>query len=372
MGHTSEMSERSTPAPSLGNVVPFDERLFYLEEFHGRTLALTALSGALTASDAVAVRTVVDTLLANGTHVVLLLPSDAPSVLIQDAEVLAPSVEPFLPATWRAARHDRPVWVPVDEQPTLPAVRRLIAPLHVAKLVILDREAGVSTRDETRSSFVDLLSLREHLRRGAGAREPLLREIESALSAGETVNLCTAQGLDAELFSYTGSGTLFTSRRYVNVRHLGIDDLDAAAALIARGVEEGFLQPRSEQDLDRVLARAFGAFIEDRHLAGIGALRMYPAESTGELVSLYTLTRFLGEGIGKHLIDRIAVEATALSLASLFACTTRDAAARYFVREGFREIDARELPAAKWVGYDAERRARLRCFRRALPPSLHH
>ncbi|MFN7951105.1 MAG: GNAT family N-acetyltransferase [bacterium] len=366
------MSERTTPTPTASGVVPFDERLFYLEEFHGRTLALTALPDALRPASVDAVRAVVDTLLANGTHVLLLLPSDAPSRLVCDAEVLAPSAEPFLPATWRAARHDRAVWVPVDDQPILPAVRRLIGQLHVAKLVILDPEGGVGTRDESTSSFVDLVSLRDQLRRGAGAREPLLREIENALSAGETVNLCTPRGLDAELFSYTGSGTLFTTRRYVTVRHLGIDDLDAAASLIARGVEEGFLQPRSEPDLDRVLARAFGAFIDDRHLAGIGALRVYRQESAGELVSLYTLTRFQGEGIGKHLIERIAAEATALSLASLFACTTREAAARYFVREGFREIEARDLPASKWIGYDAERRARLRCFRRALRPSLHH
>ncbi|MBK7974343.1 MAG: GNAT family N-acetyltransferase [Deltaproteobacteria bacterium] len=366
------MPNRSLVSLASGSIAPFDERLFYLEEFHGRTLAITALPGAMDGSSAAAVRGVVDTLLGNDTHVVLLLPSDAPSVLVSDAEVVAPTVTPFLPATWRAARGARPVWVPLDEQPFLPAVRRLVGQLHAFKLVVLDPRGGLAPASESTSSFVDLATLREHLRRGAGAREGLLREIESALADGETVNVCTADGLDAELFSYTGSGTLFTARRYVAVRRLGIDDLDAASSLIARGIEEGFLQPRSDADLDVVLTQAFGAFLDDRHLAGIGALRLYPAESAGELVSLYTLTRFQGEGIGRHLIKRIAEEATALSLSSLYACTTREPAARYFVREGFREIDAAELPAAKWAGYDEARKARLRCFRRALAPSIHH
>lgn len=366
------MPQRSIVAPSPRPIAPFDERLFYLEEFHGRTLAITALPGAVDSTNAVAVRGVADALLANDTHVILLLPSDAPSLLVTDAEVVAPSVKPFLPATWRAARSARPVWVPLDETPILPAVRRLVGQLHAFKLVILDRRGGLTPANETTSSFVDLAALREHLRRGAGPRTELLREIEAALTDGETVNLCAAEGLDAELFSYTGSGTLFTARRYVAVRRLGIDDLDAASSLIARGIEEGFLQPRSDAELDQVLTQAFGAFIDDRHLAGIGALRLYPDESSGELVSLYTLTRFQGEGIGRHLIKRIAEEATELSLSSLYACTTRGPAARYFVREGFREIDAAEMPAAKWVGYDEARKARLRCFRRALAPSIHH
>ncbi len=366
------MANRLATAPAAAAIAPFDERLFYLEEFHGRTLAITALEGAVTEANVAAVRGVVDTLLANDTHVVLLLPSDAPSLLVTDAEVVAPTVEPFLPATWRAARGARAVWVPLDEQPILPAVRRLVGQLHAFKLVILDPGGGLAPAHENTSSFVDLATLRDHLRRGAGPRDELLREVESALSDGETVNLCTADGLDAELFSYTGSGTLFTARRYVAVRRLGIDDLDAASSLIARGIEEGFLQPRAERDLDLVLTQAFGAFIDDRHLAGIGALRLYPGESAGELVSLYTLTRFQGEGIGRHLIKRIAEEATELSLSSLYACTTRDPAARYFVREGFREIDAAEMPAAKWAGYDEARKARLRCFRRALAPSIHH
>ena len=77
----------------------------------------------------------------------------------------------------------------------------------------------------------------------------------------------------------------------------------AAAALIERGVEEGYLAPRSPEELDQILASGFGAFVEGRHLAGLGALLVDEENRVGEVASLYTLTRFLGEGIGGPLLE---------------------------------------------------------------------
>ena len=56
--------------------------------------------------------------------------------------------------------------------------------------------------------------------------------LEAGLPA---VNICSAEGLAEELFTYAGSGTLFTRDRYMSVRRLGIDDFDAAHDLIHRG-----------------------------------------------------------------------------------------------------------------------------------------
>jgi len=67
-------------------------------------------------------------------------------------------------------------------------------------------------------------------------------------------------------------------------------------------VDEGYLAPRPPEDVERVLASGFGAFVEGRHLAGIGALLVYPGRKVGEVASLYTLTRFLGEGVGHNLV----------------------------------------------------------------------
>ena len=122
--------------------------------------------------------------------------------------------------------------------------------------------------------------------RSGGGRAGLLRELEATLEAGvPSINLCALEGVGEELFSYAGAGTLLTRERYVVVRRLGIDDYDAADDLVARGVAEGYLAPRSAGEIERVLANGFGAFVEGRHLAGIGALIVHPAARAGEQVT---------------------------------------------------------------------------------------
>ena len=104
----------------------------------------------------------------------------------------------------------------------------------------------------------------------------------------------------------------------------GVASRRAADDLIKRGVSEGFLLNRSEAAVDAVLAHGFGAFVEDRHLAGIGALLPGGDGVSGEIASLYALTRFLGEGVGVSLVQWGVAEARRLGLAYVFACTTSD------------------------------------------------
>jgi amino-acid N-acetyltransferase len=238
--------------------------------------------------------------------------------------------------------------------------------LGLSKLVWIDPAGGLSRPDGTRDSFVDRDELRQIVRAGpageGGARIGLLREVERALDAGvAAVNLSTLAGLADELFTYAGSGTLFSRQRYVEVRPLGLDDYDPADDLIARGVAEGYLAPRPPEEVEAVLVNGFGAFVEGVHLAGIGAL-LAQGEG-GEIASLYTITRYIGGGIGGHLI-RFAVERAAQAgLRFVFACTTSERVVAFFASHGFREVPIGEIPAAKWDGYDPDRRGRLRCLR---------
>src|SRR5262249_50870980 len=183
---------------------------------------------------------------------------------------------------------------------------------------------------------------------------------------GPAVNVCDLAGLEQELFTYSGSGTLFTRKRYIAVRELGLDDFDAAYDLIDRGVAEGYLAARPSREIDRVLAHGFGAFIEGRHLAGIGALLVDGDARVGEIASLYTVTRFLGEGVGQHLVAHALRRARALRLHCVFAGTTQERVGPSFERQGFEVAAPDELPARKWRGYDRRRRRRLRCYRRAV------
>jgi len=235
------------------------------------------------------------------------------------------------------------------------ALRGLAAGLRFFKVVRLDEEGGLETVEEGRHSFVDLEELKGWLAEGgsslAGAdRMALWKEVAALLGAGlPAVNVCTAAGLTEELFTYSGVGTLFTRERYVGVRALTIDDYAAAADLVARGMEEGYLAPRSEAEIDRILVSGFGAFVEDHHLAGMGALLHW--DDQGEISALYTLTRFLGEGVGQHLVAHAVERAASLGLRGIFACTTSERVASFFERQGFSQVPLDKLPAAKWKSY---------------------
>jgi N-acetylglutamate synthase-like GNAT family acetyltransferase len=242
--------------------------------------------------------------------------------------------------------------------------------LGVPKLVCLHPGGGL-VRGGRRESFVGLSELSQLLHDGpageSSERRALLVEVERALREGlPAVNLCTSQGLGDELFTYAGSGTLFTRRRYVEVRRLSIDDYDAADDLIARGVSEGYLASRTPAELDRVFANGYGAFVEGRHLAGIGALLPCQEVNAGEIVSLYTLTRFLGEGVGNHLVSALADVARSRDFDFVFACTTTERVAGFFERNAFRRVGEEEIPEEKWRNYDAHRRPKVRCVRREL------
>jgi amino-acid N-acetyltransferase len=148
-----------------------------------------------------------------------------------------------------------------------------------------------------------------------------------------------------------------------------VDDFDAAHDLLRRVVEEGYLAPRDQAEVDALLAAGFGAFVEGRDLAGIGSLLPSLDGQGAEIAGLYTLTRFLGEGVGFSLVTHALGEAQQRGLRYVFACTVSDSVGSFFERSGFRSVGQDALPAAKWQHYERQRRERLRCYRRELGAS---
>ncbi|TMA64969.1 MAG: GNAT family N-acetyltransferase [Deltaproteobacteria bacterium] len=150
---------------------------------------------------------------------------------------------------------------------------------------------------------------------------------------------------------------------------LALDDFAQAERLHERGRREGVLKPRTPEEMAELLASSFGATICGRHLAGVAGLLTVPyaTKHAGEIVGLYTITRFKGEGIGERLVSRLLAEAETRGLDYVFACAVDGRAQQFFERLGFERVSAATVPAAKWVGYDRRRRARVAVFRRRLP-----
>ena len=250
------------------------------------------------------------------------------------------------------------------------------ARLRVHKLVIVDPAGGVrSAGAEAPLSFMDegmteqLLWAGEAEWAGLGARRPLLDAIRQGLLGGiNSVNLCSLEGLARELFTYEGSGTLFTREDYCRVAPLAIDDFHEVEKLLERGQREGYLKARTPEEIAGILLSGYGATIGQHHLAGVCSLQtaQYTRAHAGEIVGLYTITRFKGEGVGAKLVDRTKAEAQRLGLAYLFACTTRERVGQFFERQGFRRIAQADAPPEKWVGYSDERRQEIAVYRHDL------
>jgi len=345
----------------------FSEKGFYLSEFRGRTLLLAGRAEDL--APGTALQVLIKELAANRTRVLLLTTERSVAEELASPPAIDAGADRFEGAVWRAFAHAPQVGIVTGGGRGFASTCREVAlRLGIGKVVVLDAEGGLSRASGGRSSFVDLEELRG-LVRAEGAvpgseRLALLREIEMALSAGvAAVNLCTPEGAADELFTYAGSGTLFSRERYVVVRHLGIDDYDLADDLITRGVAEGYLAPRSPEEVERVLVAGMGAFVEGSHLAGIGALLEHPDDGAGEIASLYTLTRFLGEGVGGHLVRFALDRARERGFRFVFACTTSERVVAFFERLGFDERGPEAIPASKWRDYDPDRRGRVRCLR---------
>jgi amino-acid N-acetyltransferase len=346
----------------------FSEREFYRREFRGRTLAVTL--PRTYEGDAQRLVPVVQELCGAGARVVVIAHRASPVAELLGAEAVAEGTLRLEAEVWRRLVASGRVVVTLGPFARFPeGCRDVAVRLGVFKLVWLDRAGGFVDATGTRHSFIHLGELSELLAamaaRADDPRARFWREVEGTLRAGvPAVNVCSLEALDDELFTYAGSGTLFTRERYVEVRDLGIDDFDAAQDLVRRGAAEGYLAPRSQEDVDEILAGGFGAFVETRHLAGIAALLTAYGDDAAELASLYAVTRFLGEGVGGHLVAFALERARELNRRYVFACTTSERAATFFARNGFREVSQEEVPAAKWAGYDAERRAKVRCYRR--------
>ena len=390
------------PVPGLAEIEAFDERQFYLEEFRGRTLVLALHADDLVeAAAGAALAGVVRTLAENGTRVVVLVGAgDEPVALARLESHLARSLLPEAAAApltriaatafahgggadvvariWTALRRG-PLFVGLvpgaDVAETRLVAGDVGARFRVHKLVLVDRDGGFAGSDGKPLSFLDeaalaaLLGLGEAEWTGLAPRLRLVETVRQALVRGvASVNVCSLPGAARELFTYEGSGTLFTLEDYCTVELLGIDDFEEAERLIERGQREGLLKPRSAEEIAALLASGYGATIATHHLAGFAAFitAPYTEARAGEIVGLYTITRFKGEGVGDRLVDRILRDARAAALRYVFATTTSERAQGFFERRGFRRVAPEDVPAAKWHDYDAARRQRVVVLRLEL------
>lgn len=352
--------------------MPTAERAFYVAEFAGGTIVV-ALGEADLGPE---VDRVADALGEGGSRLVLVVgdtddgPGDGRASDVSDVSgelrVTHDDLDPGrLAALWLAVADSPRVTVRTPDARRSVVAAHVAASLRALKLVITDGGGGWGRPPR---SFADVRTHGDAYRAQLGERQHgrVVEAVEVALAGGVTsVNLCRAADLERELFTFDGTGTLFTSGGYVGLAPLRIDDLAAVEDLVAQGVADGVLRPRSRLEVARLAATGLGAkVLGSGHLAGVVGLETaaYRADALGEVAGLYTVSRFSGSGAGGLLVEGLLERAAALGLRAVFAVTVSDLAADLFARKGFTEVAPESLPAAKWHGYDPERLSSVRAF----------
>ncbi|CAN5497367.1 hypothetical protein BH10ACT1_BH10ACT1_30170 [soil metagenome] len=370
--------------PPIDDVVPPSERAFYAAEFAGHTIvmalaepgpdtiasvgrAAAAMAGGGTRLVLV-VGTAADAIGGDRAGLAAALPS-APVVLVgpeQVPEELAAEPEAdWMARLWLAITDQSEVVVEVPAGSESKVAAELAASLRALKLVVTDPGGGWGSPAK---SFVDVHDPARGFEAALADRQDgaVVAAVRTALDGGVTsVNLCPPEQVDEELFTFDGVGSLFTSGDYLRLDPLRVDDLPAVEGLVAQGVADGLLRPRSRLEVARLAVTGLGARVQSSgHLAGLVGLEVtpYEAERLGEVASLYTVSRFSGAGAGGLLVDGLAQHAAELGLRAIFAVTVSTDASEFFVRKGFAEVPHDAIPAAKWARYDADRKARARVF----------
>ena len=159
-----------------------------------------------------------------------------------------------------------------------------------------------------------------------------------------------------ELFTRQGTGTLISASAFQEVRPARVQDISGIMDLITPLQERGILAPRSSesilQDLDK-----FYVIDQDGMITTCAALYSFPDHGMGELACVAVHPDYRTGKRGDHLLNTIEQKARRLGLHHIFVLTTQSS--HWFQEKGFRAATVDELPKARQLNYNNQRRSRV-------------
>ncbi|MGZ8178815.1 GNAT family N-acetyltransferase [Williamsia sp. SKLECPSW1] len=352
--------------------VPVPERDFFIEEFRGTTIVVSL--PVVTESALMAVERTIEEFSRGDTRLVLVVPADCVAMTVATCgglalEDLTPWDDERVADLWLAIADSHTVVVGAAPSAVARTAGAVSAGVRATKMVLTDPGGGWGTPPR---SYADIDAhggaLASHLS-GRGLHDGASAAQQALTGGAYSVNLCRAEDLEFELFTFDGRGTVLTQGRYLHLDPLRVDDFAAIEALVEQGVREGVLKRRSRSEIAAMAVGGIGArVLRTGHLAGIVGLESERYTGTGfaEVSGLITVAAFSGLGAGGLLIDGLSDICRTRGVSNLFAVTVSAQAADFFARRGFREVGHDDIPAAKWHDYDVERRHAARCFLRSV------
>jgi amino-acid N-acetyltransferase len=158
-----------------------------------------------------------------------------------------------------------------------------------------------------------------------------------------------------ETFSNLGSGTMVYSNRYGGIRPMAMKDISDVLRIMRPFVERGILLPRSEAQLEEILAD-YIVFEVDDSVHACAALHEFP-EKVGEIAAIAVDEQFLHLGVGPKLVGYLSERAQRRGLTDVFVLTTQTS--DWFLKMGFVESEPSVLPEKKRLAYDLQRKSKV-------------
>ena len=161
-----------------------------------------------------------------------------------------------------------------------------------------------------------------------------------------------SSSLFQEVFTHLGCGTMLTATPPNRARVAELSDVLAISNLMRPYVQEGVLLPMNED----TVARRVGEFlVYTANDAVIGAARLTPYGTGGELGSICTLPRYRGQGLAREIAAAIFGVAESRGYDMVFSLSTSPTMWEFFLSLGMEIIEREQLPESWQALYDFAR-----------------
>jgi len=161
-------------------------------------------------------------------------------------------------------------------------------------------------------------------------------------------------GLQLELFTRQGCGTMISIQPFEDARPATINDINGIIELIRPLEARGLLTYRSAETIEMDIDK-FHVIEQDGLITTCAALYTYPDEKIGELACVAVHPNYRTGERGEYLLTMIENKARAIGLTQLFVLTTQSS--HWFAEKGFLPAKFESLPSAKRNNYNQTRRS---------------
>ncbi|MEI7510990.1 MAG: amino-acid N-acetyltransferase [Candidatus Peregrinibacteria bacterium] len=226
----------------------------------------------------------------------------------------------------------------------------LAVDLKAKKLVFFSDVQGIVDGEKNLISVLSLQKIPELSEKNiiSGGMIPKVKACEKAILGGvkrcHIVNGLQDGALLTEFFTREGCGTMILDDpvAYQHVRPSQKDDFGVLVRLLEENVQEGYLRPRTREEVEKSLSE-YLIFEIDEQIVGCVSVRHF--KGMAEIGALAIQEKFRTQGIAKILLEEAEKKAKEEGFLQVFAITIL--AGGFFQALGYKEVSRDTIPLSR-------------------------